>query len=66
MTLLEFGHEVRQTRKLNKGWREGQTYVNVLAQVRPDLSAKVLDLQIDPFYQDEHIPAFLQYVHDNW
>lgn len=47
-------------------WRKGQTYFNVLWQERPDLSKKIRGTDLDCFYMDERIPAFLEWVRNNW
>jgi hypothetical protein len=46
--------------------RLGQTYFNLLFKWRPDLADKVLSAGLDPFYNDEQIPKFLEFVKRNW
>ena len=53
-------------RTRNPAWRKGQTYYNVLSQVRPDLCERIRTSKLDPFYMDERIPAFLEWVKANW
>lgn len=46
--------------------RWGQAHFNVLHDVHPDLSARVHNTELDPFYLDERIPQFLAFVSSNW
>lgn len=46
------------------GYRKGQVYMNMLIQERPDLAEMVRNL--DPFYQDEKLSAFLDYIQEHW
>lgn len=47
-------------------WRMGQTAFNVLVNVRPDLSEQVRGTDLDPFYKDDRLLAFYQWVEENW
>lgn len=48
-------------------WRFGQTCFNVLHDVRPDLSPKVRgNHDLDPFYVDHKLPAFFEFLKENW
>jgi hypothetical protein len=48
-------------------WRNGQTYANAIDRVRPDLSKTVLKhSKLDTYYQDDNIPAFVEWLYDNW
>lgn len=47
-------------------WRAGQTYYNVLANVRPDLADAVRGTARDPFHNDGVIGDFLDYVMRHW
>ena len=47
-------------------WRWGQTLFNVLYEMRPDLSEMYRGEQLDPFYNDRIIDAFLESVEANW
>lgn len=47
-------------------WRKGQTLFNALENVRPDLSVKVRTTDLDPFYRDDRIPAFTDWLYANW
>lgn len=49
-----------------EAWRPGQTYFNVLAQNRPDLSEQIPGTALDPFHHDNRIDVFLKWVYENW
>src|ERR1041385_2126541 len=65
-TLADYFSEVYRRYGDEMGWRMGQTYFNVLYEMRPDLSERIRSTPIDPFYQDVYIPAFLTFVAENW
>lgn len=49
------------------GIRAGQAAFNVLATHRPDLSEQVRgDTNLDPFYQDDRLPAFYAWLAEHW
>lgn len=51
----------------NRAWRRGQSYFNVLAQYRPDLSEGFIrGRKLDPFYRDEVIPDLLRWLKAHW
>lgn len=67
MTFEEYAAQVGAVKAQNPHWRYGQTYFNVLAHVRPDLSEQVRGVvALDPFYKDENLPAFLHYIYPRW
>jgi hypothetical protein len=47
-------------------WRRGQTYMNLLWMARRDLYDQVTNTGLDPFYVEEHVPAFLDWLAANW
>lgn len=47
-------------------WRVGQFYFNALNYVRPDLAKEVRATELDPFYDDERIPAFMEALASMW
>lgn len=49
-------------------WRSGQTYFNVLYfdGFDPELADELRGGPLDPFNQDELIPAFLEEVRSRW
>ena len=49
--------------------RFGQLLMNVLFDYNQALYWKVSEqglTQINPFYNDDHIPAFLDFIYENW
>ena len=46
--------------------RDGQRAFNVLWACRPDLAEQVRGTAIDPFYRDEMLPSFYEWVGENW
>ena len=53
---------VARARKRHPTWRPGQTAFNVLRRMHPDLSEAAMETPLDPFHQDERLPAFLGWV----
>lgn len=48
-------------------WRDGQKAFNLLASHRADLASRVRGrVDLDPFYVDEVLPAFWEWVEANW
>lgn len=45
--------------------RKGQAYMNYLGEVNIDMYPAV-SWDLDPFYQDKFIPAFLQWVEEGF
>lgn len=71
LTYTEYCEIVKQTMNSHPEWRFGQTYFNVLAGVRPDLSEQIRGSKLDPFYRGEHesdeaMTAFHQFLANNW
>jgi hypothetical protein len=64
MTFDEFVTLVASAKRPD--WRKGQTYFNYLTVFDPSLSKKVSMTENDPFYDDSRLPAFLQWVGENW
>lgn len=48
------------------GWREGQALFNTLYDIRPSLADRTRATDIDPFFKDSNIAAFLQFVIERW
>lgn len=66
ITFSEFLSLVATRYGLEKGWRMGQTYMNVLHNVRPELYDTISGEGYDPFYNDVFIPVFLQELSELW
>lgn len=58
----EFFALVRSCKKQYPEWRMGQLYFNVLYRMNPMLAEEVRCTEADPFYQDEKLPAFFDYI----
>ena len=44
--------------------RLGQSYMNVLYSIDPDLYNEITDTERDCYYQDKLIPKFIKYITD--
>lgn len=65
-SFFEFVDMSRQAHTNNPNWRLGQSYFNVLHRLRPDLANKVRSTNLDTFYNDTRIPAFLAHIKEHW
>lgn len=50
----------------NPEWRWGQSYFNALVEFRPELAEYLTGTEVDCFYRDDRVPAFLAFVEDAW
>ncbi len=50
----------------NRSQRKGQAYFNALHRLRPDIANDLTASSVDPFYNDDRIPSFLESVKDCW
>jgi len=66
LSYKEYIVAVLAARKAYPSWRQGQTYFNVLHTYRPDLADWIQSTPYDPFYDDQRLDTFLQFIHDNW
>jgi hypothetical protein len=70
LTLDEFHYLVDRVQKyyaeLSKyGMRWGQAYMNVLAELHGNMYNEITAMHnVDPFYKDEYLYAFLRYIGD--
>ena len=46
--------------------RIGQCYMNVLYDIDPTLYREITGTQVDPFYVDDRIEAFLRFCEEHW
>lgn len=65
MDFLEYDQLVR-ARFAQRLWRLGQTYFNLLAAFRPDLSEQIRGTALDPFHDDSRIESFLDWAAEHW
>lgn len=46
--------------------RAGQLFYNVLWDFRPGLATQIQGTELDPYYDDTRLSAFLLYVGEHW
>jgi hypothetical protein len=51
-----------QARNTDKSQRSGQIHFNVLHEMSPELANSFRGGDMDPFYRDDKIPAFLDHL----
>lgn len=67
MTFDEFVSEWAMKSARQTLQRDGQFAFNLLCDVRPDLSEQIRGgTDLDPFYRDENLPAFWEWLRNNW
>ena len=67
MTFDEYVTAVQTTLNDFPEWRQGQTYFNVLADKRPDLSEQIRGTALDPFHKaGDSLTPFLEWVSAQW
>lgn len=64
MTYAEF--LTRACNPEDRRQRPGQWAFNVLHSTRPDLSEQIRSGPLDPFYRNDRLPDFFQFVEENW
>ena len=68
-TLDEYLQAVADAPASHPDWREGQTFYNVVRNLRPDLAQQLADIaatDLDPYTVDARLPAFLDWVDSVW
>jgi len=55
-----------QAANRNKTLRRGQIHFNVLCDLHPTLAESVRGSDLDPFYRDDLVPAFLEHIQKAW
>jgi hypothetical protein len=66
MTLYEFCEAVARRGYTHPEERIGQASFNVLVESRPDLSELIRTTDLDPFYNDDVLPEFYDWLFVNW
>lgn len=66
MTIEEYLIEVAAKKHATPDWRMGQTFLNVLHDVKHELCVELSGSEVDPFYDDNLIADFLVYVWLSW
>lgn len=63
MKFVDFTKEVDSVHKAsNNRWTKGQTMFNIFAHHFFEEAKKIVHSKLDPTYDDENIPAFLEAV----
>jgi hypothetical protein len=58
--------KVQQAKREHPEWRNGQAHFIVLTQERMDIARVLWSTDVDPFHDDDRIPAFLTSVGGMW
>jgi hypothetical protein len=53
-------------RQFGDDWKYGQTFINVLSSVRPDVAEVLRGTHHDPFHKDQVPPTTVQMVKSLW
>jgi len=48
------------------GQRDGQILYNMLWYARHDLSSKIMETELDPFYVESRVPKAIDWIQLNW
>jgi hypothetical protein len=57
---------VAKTTTKHPSLRKGQAYYNALHSMHPVLARQICGGDLDPYHDDNLIPAFLSYVEAHW
>jgi len=63
MTFQDF---LNTAKNVPVGLRTGQHLYNTLAKVRPDIADVLMETGLDPFYDDNRVPAAIATIKANW
>ena len=72
MRLDEYWHKVVENTMLHPEWRYGQSAMNTLQVVRPELAKQVVGTDLDPFYIEDinrdlyRWRKYVDFVKENW
>lgn len=66
MTFEEFVARVADEQVRHPEWRVGQTAFNVLWKLRPELAEQVRVTEANPYYLDDRLPAFYEWLEQHW
>ncbi len=58
--------KVQHAKREHPEWRNGQAHFVVLTKVRMDIARALWSTDVDPFYDDDKVPAFLASVGEMW
>lgn len=62
MNITAYWLLVMAYRKQHPGMREGQILFNVFHTMNPEMANFVCGKEFDPFYDDDRIPAFCEFL----
>ena len=65
-TFIRFKLKILDTMMTYPELRLGQAAYTTLAFLRSDLADQVVATSLDPFYLNERMPAFLDFVEEQW
>ena len=66
MNFPEYVTKALKVHHANPELRVGQSYFNTLYDIKPNMANTIRGTNLDPFYQNRIIPAFLDWVEENW
>ncbi len=66
MDLDDFMIQCARRYNPNQSQRVGQFYMNTLAEIRPDLYRKVTGSNADPFFSNNRLSNFWNWLAENW
>lgn len=66
MTFSQFFGDYLASIVSTRTLRRGQLFYNSLRAVRPDLAAKLMSVNLDPFYDDEKLFAAVDFTESEW
>lgn len=66
MTYEEYLHAGGAYWLANRKQRQGQAYMNLLGEIRPELYERVTATNFDPFYNNLRLPNFLAWCEEVW
>jgi hypothetical protein len=62
----EFWLKVSKYHESHPSQRYGQAVFNTLARYKPDHAAEIRGTDLDPFYQDDAVPALSEWLARHW
>jgi hypothetical protein len=66
MSYQEYVTAVTAASDAHPSWRLGQAYFNVLADANPALADSIRGSDLDPFYNDDVLPALVVWLQGSW
>jgi hypothetical protein len=66
ISFSEYIQEAMRFQGLHPELRAGQSFSNVLNKIRPDLADAVISTEVDPFYNNDNLNKFFEFLLENW